>query len=332
MGDRYRFGEFEFDPVSGDLRPSAGEAGGGGAGRGDAAAASRLAPQPARLLELLAAGGGELVTREEIREAIWPGITVDFDASLHYCVGQVRSALGDSAADPRYVQNLPRRGYRLIPPVERIAGGATTATATPAASPATASPSGVSAASAGDDDPPLPRPRRRILLLGAALAVAIGLAGMWFLRGALAPPGTPIVAPAAAGPIRIGILPFQPPPDKAADFPPQSIAETILERMHERAGDRLAIVGPTTTSAYANGPLRPLVQEYELEWLINGRFLTGMEGPRMLGEVIRVSDGAHVWVRPFTDFRDDRAIGKEIADAALEVLGLAAPGKEAAER
>jgi DNA-binding winged helix-turn-helix (wHTH) protein len=294
VGDRYRFGEWEFDPASGDLRALSPGA------NGDA---QRLAPQPAKLLELLAAGQGNLVTRETIREAIWPGIQVDFDASLHYCVGQVRSALGDSAADPRYVQNLPRRGYRLIPPVDRV-GAAPASTSSPAA------PHALRSAN-----------RRNVLRLGVGLAVAIGLAGAWFLRGAVAPTAS-VVTPVAAGPIRIGILPFQPPPSLADSFPPGSIAEHVLQRLEERAGDRVEIVGPTNTAAYANGPLRPLIADYDLAWLINGRFLAGMDGPRMLGEVIRASDGAHVWVRSYTDLADDRAIGEEIAEATLSVVGL----------
>jgi DNA-binding winged helix-turn-helix (wHTH) protein/TolB-like protein len=292
-GDRYRFGEFEFDPASGDLRAASADANGDG---------QRLAPQPAQLLELLAAGNGNLVTREEIREALWPGVQVDFDASLHFCVGQVRAALGDSAADPRYVQTLPRRGYRLIPPVERLAP------------PGTSSPPEPAASRSGN--------RRTVLRLGAALAIAIGLAGAWLLRGALAPT-PPVITPVALAPIRVGILPFTPPASAADAFPgTPSIAEWVLQRLDERGGERLAIVGPTSTAAYADGPLQQLAADYDLAWLINGRFLTGESGPRMLGEVIRASDGAHVWVHAYTDLTDGRAVGEDIGDAALTVLGL----------
>lgn len=105
MADRFQFGEFEFDPDSGDLR------------RLDDATVQHLPPQPAQLLALLAGRRGAIVTREEIRERLWSGTHVDFDASLHFCVRQLRTALGDSAAEPKYVQNVPRRGYRLVPAV-----------------------------------------------------------------------------------------------------------------------------------------------------------------------------------------------------------------------
>lgn len=86
MGERYRFGPFEFDAGSGELRQL------DGSGR-----AQRLPPQPARLLGLLVQRQGAVVSREEIRERLWPDTHVDFDASLHFCVRQVRTALGDSA-------------------------------------------------------------------------------------------------------------------------------------------------------------------------------------------------------------------------------------------
>jgi len=73
-----------------------------------------LAPQPTRLLVALARRRGELVTREEIRAAVWDEETfVDFTRGLNFCVLQVRAALGDNAKNPRYIETIPRRGYRL---------------------------------------------------------------------------------------------------------------------------------------------------------------------------------------------------------------------------
>ena len=75
----------------------------------------KLQQQPCRVLALLASRAGELVTREEIRGAIWGAHTwVNFDQGLNFCIKEVRAALGDSADAPRYVETLPRRGYRFI--------------------------------------------------------------------------------------------------------------------------------------------------------------------------------------------------------------------------
>jgi TolB-like protein/Tfp pilus assembly protein PilF len=106
--DVVRFGPFEFDRHSLELS------------RGDRPV--RLAPQPAQLLDALLCRAGQLVTREELRQALWTDDTfVDFEAGLNYCLGRLRAALGDSVREPRYIQTLPRRGYRFVGAVDRAA-------------------------------------------------------------------------------------------------------------------------------------------------------------------------------------------------------------------
>src|SRR5262252_4879529 len=101
-----RFGPFELDTAGGVLRRN-----------GDPI---RLAPQPCRVLELLARRSGQVLTRAEVAEHVWPGDTiVDFEQGLNFCVRQVREALGDDAEAPRYVETLPRRGYRFLAEVTR---------------------------------------------------------------------------------------------------------------------------------------------------------------------------------------------------------------------
>ena len=96
-----RFGPFELDVRSGELRRNG--------------TTVRLQPQPLKVLLLLAGRPGEVVTREEIQSAIWPaGTFVDFEQSLNFCVRQIRAALRDDANAPRYVETLPRRGYRWV--------------------------------------------------------------------------------------------------------------------------------------------------------------------------------------------------------------------------
>lgn len=107
-----RFGPFDLDSKSGELRKN-GEV-------------IKLQPQPLKVLALLVRHSGEVVTREEIREHVWSGGTfVDFSQSLNSCMRQIREALGDDAETPRYIQTLPRRGYRFLLPVESSQTGAT---------------------------------------------------------------------------------------------------------------------------------------------------------------------------------------------------------------
>jgi DNA-binding winged helix-turn-helix (wHTH) protein/tetratricopeptide (TPR) repeat protein len=103
-GPVLRFASFELHPASGELRH-----------RGDAV---KLAPQPFKVLELLARRGGEIVTRVEIRDHVWNGDTfVDFDQGLNFCIRQIREVLGDTADAPKFIETLPRRGYRFLMPV-----------------------------------------------------------------------------------------------------------------------------------------------------------------------------------------------------------------------
>ena len=106
----YRFGEFGFDPASGELTKTEGGSG-----------VTRLQPQVAALLTALLEKPGTVVSRADLQARLWPDTTVDFDDGLNFCVRQLRLALGDEAAAPRYVETLARRGYRLIAPVSRVA-------------------------------------------------------------------------------------------------------------------------------------------------------------------------------------------------------------------
>jgi eukaryotic-like serine/threonine-protein kinase len=80
-----------------------------------------LQEQPFRVLRFLIDCGGEIATREELKRRLWPNDTiVDFDHSINVAISTLRRAFGDSAADPRYIETIPRRGYRLMVPVERV--------------------------------------------------------------------------------------------------------------------------------------------------------------------------------------------------------------------
>ena len=77
-----------------------------------------LEPQPAKALALLLARAGDVVSREELRDAVWGADThVDFDRGIAYCLSQIRAALGDSGDNPRFVQTIPKRGFKFIAPV-----------------------------------------------------------------------------------------------------------------------------------------------------------------------------------------------------------------------
>src|SRR4029077_5739428 len=112
-----RFGVFELDRRSGELRRKG--------------AKIRLQEQPFQVLSLLVERSGEVVTREELRDKLWPADTfVDFDHGLNAAIKRLRDALGDSAENPRFVETVTRRGYRFIG-----VPGIPIPTATPSAAP-----------------------------------------------------------------------------------------------------------------------------------------------------------------------------------------------------
>ena len=146
------FGTFEVDAHAGQLRKQGKRV--------------KLQDQPFQVLEVLLHRPGEVVTREELRSQIWPQDTfVDFDNSLNTAINKLREALGDSADNSRFIETLPRRGYRFLAPVTG-AGAKETATV------------GLAVAS---------RTQRRKILLSVAAVLVIAMAGGLFWRSRYRP-------------------------------------------------------------------------------------------------------------------------------------------------
>jgi len=159
-----RFGMFEADLSKGELRK-----------RGRKVP---LQDQPFQVLALLLRQPGELVTREEVQRALWPADTfVEFEHSVNTAIKKLRQALGDSADNPRFIETLPRKGYRFIAPVNGLGA------ATPAAAPA---------------------PARRPFLLWAAAALSVivaAAAAAWVLSNRVRTPETePVPVPLTSYP------------------------------------------------------------------------------------------------------------------------------------
>src|SRR5882762_2292158 len=99
-----RFGNFEVDLRSGELH--------------NAGVKQKFGGQPFQVLSILLERPGDVVTREELQKRLWPDTFVDFDHNLNTAINKIRDVLGDSAESPRFVETLPRRGYRFIASVE----------------------------------------------------------------------------------------------------------------------------------------------------------------------------------------------------------------------
>ena len=164
-----RFGDVELDLACGEVRK--------------AGHRIRLAPQPFKILALLASRADQLVTREEIQRQVWGSETyVDYEKGLNFCIKQIRAALGDDAETPRYIETLPRRGYRFIAAVEQATHESTHSSA-PATSnsPLDSGPSAPSPAVAEGGDVEARRGRARwrwALAAGSAAALVAITAGI----------------------------------------------------------------------------------------------------------------------------------------------------------
>ncbi len=111
IGRGFRFGVFELDLEQGQLRRDG--------------LVVKLPPQPFKLLTILVQRSGAVVGRKEIQAVLWDTDTfVDFNQGVNFAIRQIREALGDSADNPRWIQTLPRRGYRFLGPAEPLGGSA----------------------------------------------------------------------------------------------------------------------------------------------------------------------------------------------------------------
>jgi DNA-binding winged helix-turn-helix (wHTH) protein/TolB-like protein len=289
----FRFGVFEFDPDSGELRKN---------GR-----AAPLEPQPARALALLLSRSGDVVGREEIRDAVWGSDThVDFDRGLAYCLSQVRSALGDSADNPRFIQTVPRRGFKFIAPVSRDLPGASHAREVRVAAPA-----------AGGGPP--------LWAVGLALAVFGALATLlfWFLVRDSAPSNDRVVIAVSVFDNETGN------PDY--DRPVAGLSDLVVAHLTTIDPARVAVVG---NAAILRQPrnirnLKAVGESVRADYVLLGQLQSGETGLRFITHFIRLQDEAHLKANRLT-VEDATLAGLEAAvveefDRAvrLHILGRA---------
>ena len=157
---RYRFGAFEADTSTGELRRQG--------------VRLRLNAQPFQVLCLLLDRPGELLSRDEIARTLWPdGVNVDADHGVNSAVNRIREALGDSASSPRFIETLARRGYRFVAPVQRIDSNGVAGPPAPETQPAPDANSTPDAPlhllATADELPKVPHPIPRNLFLGFQL-------------------------------------------------------------------------------------------------------------------------------------------------------------------
>lgn len=266
-----RFGQFVFDADTGVLSRNG--------------VPVRLQPQPARVLARLVARAGEVVSREELRQQIWGTDTfVDFERGLNFCIAQIRSALGDSADSPRFVETLPKRGYRFIGPV-------TAPTPPPVAAPSA-------------------RPLSRRGVAVAALLVVVVAAGIAVLA----------LRHGAEGAIRIAVVPFD---NETGDTEYDRIAGGVADATVARLAtpERLKQVSVIGNAAILRRPrsfrnLQEIGQELGAHYVVLAQVKNDNNRVRLIAHLIRVTDQAHVWAQTF----DRDAFGLDVQAELAEAI------------
>src|SRR5690349_1469269 len=195
-----RFGVFELDAATGELRKKG--------------ILLKLHPQPAKVLILLARHPSELVTREQIKEALWGEETfVDFEQGLNSCVRQIRSVLTDDPDNPRFIQTIPRMGYRFILPVTSADAASVMAKTVLQVPPAPGA---------------KPVTTRYLLFAALAIIVIVVLAtGLFLLRRRMTLGG------ASAGKIMLVVLPFE---NYSAQSEQDYLADGLTEELITQLG------------------------------------------------------------------------------------------------
>ena len=329
-----RFGPFTVDLISRELRNNGHNI--------------HLQEKPFQILAILLDQPGELITREEFRRRLWPADTfVDFEHSINTAIKKLREALEDDAEQPRFIETLPRRGYRFLAPVEGSGEDRSTKRAIPPGlhNAVTDGPrdaegwhlfgtdsvmdprrldretySGSSNAEANKGRSPWRAafPRRRFALAAAVILVlAVAVAGVWYRR---AQRNAPAVTNAAS----IAVLPF-------ADLSPghdqgyfsEGLAEEILNDLAKIPN--LKVVARTSAFQFKgrNEDSRVIGQKLNAANLLEGSVRRDGNRVRITVQLIKADDGFHLWSESFDrDLKDIFTAEDEIAKAVTSALQL----------
>jgi TolB-like protein/DNA-binding winged helix-turn-helix (wHTH) protein/Tfp pilus assembly protein PilF len=304
-----RFGGFELALKSGELRKDGIQI--------------KLQNQPFRVLVFLASHAGELVTREELRQQIWQGDTfVDFEHGLNFCIKQIRTALGDNAQSPVYIETLPRRGYRFIAPVtapdeDRAAGAV-------AGEPAEPTPSdGPLAEPSSDHGSQIQsRPARSLLWYGLSLALAALLVATGFLIWSR----FNHEAVASKQRVMLAVLPMENLSSNAEqDYFSDGLTEEMIMQLGGLQPSRLGVIARTSVMKYKQSgkDIGQIGSELGVDYVLEGSVRRQGDQVRIVSQLIRVSDQTHLWSASYDAAAGDAlSVQKGVAERIAHSLAI----------
>jgi TolB-like protein/DNA-binding winged helix-turn-helix (wHTH) protein/Flp pilus assembly protein TadD len=297
-----RFGIFEVSLQSGEVRK--------------AGLRIRVQQQPMKLLEILLEHQGEVVTREDLRSRVWPSESFgDFDQALNIAIAKLRSALGDSAESPRFIETLPKRGYRFIADVSVVDTDDRPKRQEPVVGDLSAIDpgqiQGIGLAVA---------PQRRLwptrwIVVALALALSLAILSVWLFHSR---------APAPTGIRSIAVLPLE---NLSGDTSQNYFADGMTDELITDLAQisALRVISRTSVMVYkgARKPLPQIARELNVDAVVEGTVLRSGDQVRITAQLIEASTDKHLWSQSYEgELRDSLALQSRVATAVADQIRI----------
>lgn len=304
-----RFDGFEVDPRARELRRKG--------------IRIRIQDQPLEVLLLLLEHRGEVVTREELKQRLWPaGTYVDAEDGLNTAIRKLREHLGDSAERPVYIETIPRRGYRFIANSKEQASATPDQADTGAAA---AAPPVLTTIEAGREVAKVRRPWRAIALTGLLALIAVT---SWIAvrhRKVAAPPARPAIA-------SIAVLPLENlSGDRAQEYFADGITEELIGRLSMIRG--LRVISRTSSMQFRSSHLTApeIARALNVDALVEGSVIREGNRVRVHAQLIRAATDEHFWSENYDrEMQDALTLESEVAQAIAQKVEVTVTGEERA--
>ena len=296
-----RFGVFEVDLRTAELRKQGLKV--------------KLHGQPFQILAMLLERPRELVTREEIREKLWPGDTfIDFEQSVNTSIKRLREALGDAAEHPRYIETLPRHGYRFIAAVEPVAPAPLSATV-----------AAVSDRRSAMRTSPL---QRWLVVASAAVIVALMALLVALNVGGLRERVLRAVGAAREPPLQIQSIAVLPLENLSRDPEQEYFADGMTEELITNLGkiSALRVISRTSVMQYkgTKKPLPQIARELNVDAIVEGTVQRSENRIRITANLLHAPTDRHLWAETYEgDLGDVLALQSGVAQAVAREIKVA---------
>jgi TolB-like protein/DNA-binding winged helix-turn-helix (wHTH) protein/Flp pilus assembly protein TadD len=271
----------------------------------------RLQEQPFQVLAMLLERPGEVVTRDELRNRLWPNTVVEFDHGLNKAISKIREVLGDSVESPRFVETVARRGYRFLADVAMIDIPDRQREPTPdaLASPSDTAP--VDRTDAGASSKQAVRPYIWSLVFGLALVLTVSLSWILYSKNQSLPK------------IRsLAVLPME---NLSGDPSQDYFADGMTDQLIASLGQisALRVISRTSVMTY-KGVRKPLAQiagELNVDAVVEGSVLRSGDQVRITAQLIQASADKHIWAQSYEgEIRDTLVLQNRVARAIAEQI------------